>query len=227
MSFAAGRKRGLTLVEVLVIIMVITILAGTFVPAATKRKQRALRIQCVNNLKECGIAFRVWSGDQTPDFPMQHSVTKGGTMEFSSGPNAFRHFQVMSNELTTPKVLFCPADSERNPATTFDLKALPGEIPFTSNSNLSYFVGLDAEESDPQRLLTGDRNITNGTPLKDGVLELAPNHSPGWTDEIHRKMGNVALADGSVQVISSMGLPTALSNMPAFTNRLQMPVLGQ
>src|SRR5579871_918362 len=131
-SFAAGRERGLTMAEVLVILMVITILACMLIPAMTKDKARGLRIQCISNLKQCGLAFRVWSGDQTPDFPMQRSVTNGGTREFISGPTAFRHFQVMSNELSTPGILFCPADVERSQATAFNSNPSLGHIPFTS-----------------------------------------------------------------------------------------------
>lgn len=227
MSLRAEKEQGLTLVEVLVIIVVIAVFACLLLPVTIKRKQRALRIQCVNNLKEVGLAFRLWSGDSTDRYVTAVSTNHGGTMEFSSGPTAFRHFLGMTNELImTPKVLFCPADSERIQATTFNPNPLPGEIPFTSNSNLSYFVSLDAEETNPQRLLTGDRNITNGTPLKNGVLELTPGHPEGWADEIHRKVGNIALADGSVQLESATGLRITLTNTPAFTNRLLMPVLG-
>lgn len=226
LSFGAEKERGLTLVELFVVLAVIAVLGSVFIPAAIKRKERALRIQCVSNLKQAGIAFRVWPPSQDDSFPMRVSVTNGGTMEYNCGPAAFRHFLVMSNELGSPRILTCPADSERIQATKFNFRPFPGEVPFTSNSNLSYFVGLDADETDPQRLLTGDRNLTNGTPLKNGVLELAPNRPAGWTDEIHHKIGNVALADGSVQQESALSLCATLTNTPAFTNRLLMPLLG-
>ena len=226
MSFAAGRERGLTQVELLVVIVVICASAAIFLVIPDgNHKARALRLQCVNNLKQAGIACRIWPPAADGSYPTGLSTNHGGTMEFGSGPNAFRHFLIMSNELMTPKVLVCPADTERVQATAFNLKPLTGQIPFASNSNLSYFVGLEAEETDPRRLLAGDRNVTNGTPLKNGVLELMPNHPPGWTDEIHRKMGNVLFADGSVQLDSTVGLNSALTKTPAFTNRLLMPVL--
>jgi hypothetical protein len=94
------------------------------------------------------------------------------------------------------------------------------------NSNISFFVGVDASETNPQLILSGDRNITNGTPIKNGILEVSSNQPAGWAAEMHNKVGNVALSDGSLQQISSTGLRSAIENSGGFTNRLQMPVLG-
>ena len=215
-------KRGLTLVEVLVIIATIAIITVIVLSGTIDIKSRAWRIQCLNNLKEIGLGNRAWSVDGT-NFPQNVSGKNGGMMELMHGLNAFRAFQNMSNQLITPKLLYCPSDASRIQATTFNLKPLPGAVPFTSNSNLSYFVGLDA--TDPQALLSGDRNLTNGTPLKNGVLELAPNKPAGWTAEMHNKVGNILLADGSVQQESAKGLWTTTTNAPLLPNRLLIPVL--
>src|SRR6266576_2458081 len=58
--------------------------------------------------------------------------------------------------------------------------------------NISYFVGLDARQTNPQSLLTGDRNITNGSSVNDRILFLTRNHHVSWTKEIHQDAGNVA-----------------------------------
>jgi Tfp pilus assembly protein PilE len=219
------KERGLTMVELLVIIAIIAFMA-MLIPAATQKdKDRAMRIQCVNNLKQIGLSYRIWR--QTPKFTFEESLTNGGTMEFTSGPNAFRHFLNMSNELATPKVLFCPteADRARLQATTFNATPKSGEIPFTSNSNLSFFVGIDATDADPQSILSGDHNLTNGAPIKNGVFELNTNRPAEWTAEMHHNVGNIALADGSIQQLSNTGLRAATTSTSAFINRLQMPVL--
>src|SRR5438046_1561788 len=95
------RERGLTLVELLVLIAVLFIFAATidFGGFSGKAKPRAQRIQCVNNLKQTGLATRVWEGDNGGKYPWSIPGTNGGTMEFLTGPNVWRHFQVMSNEL--------------------------------------------------------------------------------------------------------------------------------
>lgn len=216
-NFCGQRERGLTLVEVLVIIVVITFLYLMLLPMNSGRRARAERIRCVNNLRQIGISFRVWKGDQTVTFPMNVRGTNGGTMEFVTGPNAWRHFQVMSNELSTPKILICPSDASRAIAST--------NFNFLSNSNLSYFIGLDSSDEEPESILSGDRNITNGTPIQNGIFELSTNNPAGWTAEIHNQVGNLLLSDGSVQQVSRTGLRQAIADTGILTNHLQMPVL--
>jgi len=219
-SLCHQRVRGLTLVELLVVIAVLCIFAAMIdFGTPMHAKSRALRIQCVNNLKQIGLATRVWEGDHGEKYPWSIPGTNGGTMEFVTGPNVWRHFQVMSNELSTPKVVICPADDDLHSAVATNFN-------FFSNSNLSFFIGLGASNSDPQSLLSGDRNITNATPIKNGILALTTNNPAGWTAEIHNKVGNIVLADGSVQQVSRTGLQDAFVNAHGSTNHLQMPVLA-
>lgn len=222
-SISEKRSPGLTLIEVLAVLAALVILAVIFLPAFFPRplsRERVMRIRCVNNLKQIGLACRVWEGDNSDDmFPMFVSQTNGGTREFTTGANAWRHFQVMSNELSTPKVLYCPAesDSQRFVATNFT---------WLNNSNLSVFVGIIPHEANPRMILSGDRNLTNGAAIKNGLLGLSAGQPLGWTAEMHNQVGNLCLADGSVQQLSSAGLQNAIVNTSVATNLIQMPVLG-
>jgi len=218
-SSCKNRQRGFTLVELLVIMAVITILACMLLPAGSRDRARPHRIQCVNNLKQIGEADRVWEGGHGDKYPFNISKTNGGTIEFTAGAGEFRHFQVMSNELSTPKILICSAESDR-------MRRFAANFAAFGNSNLSYFIGLDVTETDPQGVLCGDRNLTNGTPIRNGILELTKNTPAGWTAELHNKVGNVLLSDGSVQQLSITGLRSAVANTGTFTNRLQMPILN-
>jgi len=215
-----------TLRELVILVTVFGVIAAMLVSAILKSRQHDFRVECVNNVKRIGMAFRVWIGDQGDRYPMQVAEKFGGSQESGFGAKMFRHFEVMSNELNSPKVLFCPSESDRwrTSADYFRFAPhRPGETPFLSNTNVSYFIGLDAADIFPQMLLTGDHNLTNGTAVDHGLLVLSTNRPAGWTREMHQLQGNVGLADGSVQSLSTQGLRNALGQTGFETNRLAMP----
>jgi prepilin-type processing-associated H-X9-DG protein len=205
-----------TLVEVLVVLGVIAMTVALVLPGIARAKQKAMRMQCTDNLKQFGLAFRTRAINGGAAFSAEASTNRKVALGSTTSGEAFRYFQVLSNELGNPKILVCPADTR---VAAKDLG------PGFSNANLSYFVGLDAEETYPSMFLYGDRNLTNGLPIQDGILVLMPNRPLGWTRELHDRQGNVALADGSVQgwTSSRLGSGTVGPLVAGMTNRLAMP----
>jgi len=217
-------NRALTLTEVLVSVGVVCVLAGVGYLALHRPKvvhrvvhqNQSSEIQCVNNLKQIGLAFRIWEGDNGDKLPAQVSERKGGAMEPALRGNAAPIFQVMSNELATPRVLLCPADADRFAAKSFTAGF--------DNSTVSYFAGVDAADSKPSMFLSGDENFTIGSrPVKSGLLLLATNAPVSWTAARHVNKGNIGLADGAVQTTSSEFLRQLLVQTGAATNRLAIP----
>jgi competence protein ComGC len=208
--FSHQRNRALTKIDVLVIVAVSVVVAALLLPALAAAKRKSSRIGCMGNIKQIGIAFRLWEGDNGDKYPMAVSVTNGGAMELAATGNVAVCFQVMSNELSTPKILRCPNDVRRTYATNFSTGF--------SDANISYFVNQDAAETYPQMILDGDDNLQiDGKPVQPGVLNLRTGTAIAWTKDRHHGHGNIGMADGSAQQVTGDGLNSAVASSTSGT----------
>ena len=94
----------MTLIEVLVVVVMLFVLAAILLPTGPHAGNKARRINCVNNLKQIGLAFRIWQGNNGNKFPMEISTTNADAMKLITSGNAYVLWQMMSNELSTPKI---------------------------------------------------------------------------------------------------------------------------
>ena len=225
-------QQAFTLHELLIVMIVVVGIALLAVQGMAQVAKRSPRIQCANNLRQISVAFRIWSGNHLDRYPHEVSTVSGGARINGAGINPTRTYtiyQCMSNELVTPKIVVCPSDGERNATTNFLMLTGIGDF---NNLRVSYWVGRDTGRTTPRMFLTGDRNVYGNVasvaspaasilnsygnspespnPLGAGVA-IGTNASStlnpppvGFTDKMHHQAGNAAMADGSVQQLTSL-----------------------
>ena len=133
------------------------VLPAMLLPALSRAKSRAQSAMCANNLKQVGIAFKTWALDHNDEFPFNVSTNSGGTLELCArgadgyDRNAALHFMVLSNELSTPLILVCPAS--RNSSSGGKSPAL--DFRNLQSANVSYLLrtGPGIGETNPSEVL--------------------------------------------------------------------------
>jgi hypothetical protein len=137
-------------------------------------------------------------------------------------------WQCPSNEMSTPKILYCTSDNGLVSPQSAGRSASTNFATFNACTSLSYFINGDATETDPQMVMMGDRNIgTSGTnPTPAASANTAANNSGvvsatklgvaidynqwAWTQpDLHLKVGNIGLTDGSAAQTTISSLRTA------------------
>jgi prepilin-type N-terminal cleavage/methylation domain-containing protein/prepilin-type processing-associated H-X9-DG protein len=99
---------GFTLIELLVTVAVIALVAGLLFPALTRAKAKAESGQCLGNLRQIGIAVRVYAADNGGSAPSV-SARAPGTQRFLLEP-------ILRTQISGNKNVFqCPVDRKKNP----------------------------------------------------------------------------------------------------------------
>jgi prepilin-type processing-associated H-X9-DG protein len=208
------KAKAFSWLELLVVLATLSVLAILVLPRLAGNS-RSPMIMCINNLKQVGLGFNMFATDHTNHFPMQASVTNGGSMEFVGTGGPAPHFQAASNYLGGFwRLLLCPSDKAKQ-------QVMNGVAP--GDRNISYFLSMDATCQTPEVILAGDRRLElAGQPVTPGLFPLTSNAPITWAHELHAQRGNLLFVDGHVE-FAKRSLPAALQRLNLATNRLAFP----
>jgi hypothetical protein len=92
-----------TAVDLLIVLSAVGLLA-LLLPYLARTRVRSSRINCVSNVKQIGVAFRIYGNDHGEQFPMAVSKDDDGAKEAALAGQAVPIFQATEKELNTPKV---------------------------------------------------------------------------------------------------------------------------
>jgi hypothetical protein len=197
--------------DLFTLLAIVTVIAAAVAVISAVTRPKALRDECRNNLKNIGLAFRISSTDCGDRFPFEQSTNNGGTLELAA---VWQHFQVLSNELSTPRILVCPETKIRPSKSWRDFR----------DSNITYFVGLTAAETLPQSFLGGDTGfLISGQPPATNPVSLTTNTPISFPQSVHRSIGIILMGDGSVMQLSPPRLNEQLRVSGVDTNVLLLP----
>ena len=138
--------------------LIIVMLVGKSLPQLAQARGQAQRISCFNNMKQIGLAFRVWAANHEGQFPFNISTNQSGMIKSGEAgvEDSVQIFRTMSNELRTPRILVCPADPSKRSATGF-ASLQPGNVTYEVES------GPEVKETNPGEVLA--RCPVHGTEL--------------------------------------------------------------
>jgi len=219
-------RKGFTLIELLVVIAIIAILAAILFPVFSRARQRANMLSCLNNLKQLGVAMKMYADDNGGRLPNTGDPTAGGNRPAPGGnvPNfcgslgAYQKADVTQGSLwpytKSEKLYICPVDKNRAASNIIgtDTEKRRYPLSYSMNNSLSLMKpeslstrvnGVYGAMAYTEMMLmvhearNGSDNTYNPKAgINDGIFVTNPGYAQDLPDKVHYDGTTLVYLDG-------------------------------
>lgn len=180
-----------TLIELLVVIGIIAILAAMLMPALSKAREKANQADCMSQLKQIGLALKMFANDQRGWYPTDKTENDDGTFTITAKSHNTSGLSLLLRDdyIETPKIFVCRStrhtvpskgtnDSIDDTMYNDDNDTADGTGGSKEICSYLYYGGIHSDDATAEHGVVRDKNLN------------------------HKVVGNVLFGDSHVEVVT-------------------------